>query len=345
MLHVALSPGNLSPRGFHPRVPNPHRVGMVEAGTVWGPSDVDPLRDAAFVRLGAPTPTVAALLPPHADLLPSSGRPGPGGNLTDSQLFAGTALGLALAAVPVAGDSLSPGARAMLDPELVRLMDEVTPAGAADAQRRERLALALRRRAWALAGYPRTQEPIAVLLPPDPPAQLLADLDAQTWTQQIRLDPGSAESTAVAAALDQGAVFCCRPQPGLRYAPEHLADLVHALRHSGAPVAHSPARFWPWLETSWLEDDDVVERTAAGGLPGGSLWYAADGPQPASSEGYAVHGLNAVPLRNRTQGQAPAAAWRLHPRSPQLLAWATEPADVRAVPTYATPPSYLVTAI
>ena len=46
----------------------------------------------------------------------------------------------------------------------------------------------------------------------------------------------------------------------LALAPEHLADLVHGLRHSGAALAHSPARFWPWQGGLWLEDDSVVEQ-------------------------------------------------------------------------------------
>lgn len=319
------NPGLFSPRGFVAHVAQPHRVVSVPAASIWGRAQLDDLRSAALVRLDDPVLTTDDTEPGTG---PGTGSASvhPGSELTVDQLVAQTALALSMAAVPVAGASLRTGARTLLDPELLGLLDQVTAQSAADAQAREGLCLQLRRRAWELAGFPRgSQAVVAVLLPEDAPAQLAADLEHQSLTTWLRLPlgplaPEDEARAAVADARSRGATYVTRMDPALRYGPHHLADLVHALRHSGAAVAHSPARFWAWEGQAWLEDDTCLEREATQGLPGGALWYAADGPHPPElGPGYAVHGGNAVP--GAAQAPAHVTAWRRHADRPDALAW------------------------
>lgn len=332
-------PSLLSPEGFTPRVPDPTAVPLVPAGSVWGREDLAALRPAALVRVGPPRP--AQVVHPGPGLPPVT----PGSRLDPDELQLQTVLALSLAGVLVEGASLPGPVRAGLDRDLLALVDQATPESAQDPAVRENLSLLLRRHAWTVAGYPRGVDPtVVVLLPSDCPDQLRQDLEAQTWPARVEVtaDDAVAAEEAVAHARDDGAVYCCRLDPGLRYGPHHLADLVHALRHSGAVVAHSPVRYWPWEGGQWLEDDQAaLEGLPGHTLVGGSLWYAADGPQVPRSGGYAVSGVNAVP----TPGAPPeerrtphAAPWRLLSRPPALLGWLHEPPREEPM---APPPSYL----
>lgn len=310
------NPSLFSPRGFRPRVPDTHLVMEVTADNIWDRQQLRAVRAAALVRLHPPVPREV-----------TDPRPQPGAALSEDHLTAQAALALTMAAVPVEGASLTDGARALLDPELLRLLDLLTPDVAADPARREDLCLRLRRRAWSLYGFPRAPRgTVLVLLPEHPPPLLLADLGRQAWPSWVPVpvpaaaDDQSQRQAVSRAATSHGAVYVTRLDPCLRYGPHHLGDLVHALQHSGASVAHSPARFWPWEAPEWLEDDQGVERPARHGLPGGSLWYASDGHlPPGPADGYAVHGCNAVPLAAATPTHV--TAWRLHPDLPPALAW------------------------
>lgn len=321
----APDPSLLSPRGFLPRVPDPHRVLTVPAGAVWGTGGLEALREAALVRVGEPEP------PRPADDTPGTEEDTPevvlGRALAPADLALQTVLSLSLAGVLVEGAHLLEPVRRRLDPGLMDLLDRATPSTAQDAAAREELSLLLRRRAWAVAGYPRGEAAVLVLLPEDCPPQLRQDLDRQTWPTRVEVPAGTGRDAheAFARAREDGAVYCCRLVPGLRYGPHHLADLVHGLRHSGAAAARSPVRYWPWGEGQWLEDDTAaLEQEAVHTLAGGSLWYAADGPEEPGSGGYAVSGVNAVPDPDAggDAGHAPPAApWRLLTDVPPLLGW------------------------
>lgn len=245
-------------------------------------------------------------------------------DLSADESIAQSALMLAMAAVPVEGTSLTAGARSLLDPDLVRLLDLITPAAVSDLAVREEMSLQLCRKAWSLAGYPRgTKEAVMVLIPENPPPLLVSDLEHQTWQTQLRgFDPSVRDDRRLAAGFDaalQSSTYVTRLDSSLRYGPHHLADLVHGLRHSGAAVAHSPARFWPWGRDTWLEDEKGAENYADGGLTGGSLWYASDGLATPRGEGYAIHGGNAVPYRAPPPPHL--TAWRLHLQLPRALNW------------------------
>lgn len=343
---VELIPTNtaiFAPRGFRPVVPDAARMAEVTAGSVWGSGDVARLRTAGLVRV-----LPAAPLPPDGGPPPAGLGNAPGTALRPDDLALRTVLWLALAGVPVTSEGLDTAVRERLDPHLLELMDGVRPASVADAVARELLSLQLRRRARALVGHHPAEAAavVAVLLPGGGlPPGLRHDLEAQTWPAVVRCPVQEDESAAdtLDRARQDGALYCTRMDPGLRYGPHHLADLVDALRHSGARVAHSPLRFRPWREGSWLEDElRGVEGPAAEGLPGGSLWYAVDGTEaPAGRDGYAVHGSNAVPAAAPAQGRA--VALRLHAGRPALLDWLPE--DVAQAPAGQAshdpaPPSY-----
>ncbi|WP_109472452.1 hypothetical protein [Ornithinimicrobium cavernae] len=311
MEFLVLNSSILSPRGFRPRVSGPREGQQVAPRRLWGTDDVAALREAPFVRV---TP---------------DGEPGE----RQVRPVLETVVALALAGVPVTGDGLPGPVRERLDPTLLEVMDRIGPDSVSDAGERELASLALRRRAWQVAGYrpPPTPVPptVLVLLPDgDLPAYLLQDLAAQETTGlTVRRRAVSAEDEEEVLREERatGAVYVTRMDPGLRYGPHHLADLVHALAHSGARVALSPPRFLPWRHGAWLEDGSgATEAPAGSGLPGGSLWYAVDGAtEPVAGEqGYAVHGANAVPAgepdETAVTGPAPL---RLHRSLPRVLAW------------------------
>lgn len=311
---MELIPSNsaiFSPRGFLPRVREAGREVEVAAGSVWGTDDVARLRHAERVRVTAPV----------------SERTGqPGQRLEEDELTLRTVLWLVLAGVPVSSAGLPATVLARLDPHLRTLLDRVRSGPLDDPEVRELLSLELRRCARTLVTPPAraATPPIAVLLDEDSllTQTLVDELDAQTWPLVVRL-PTSAEAgpaEVVARAAQEGAVFCTRMRSGVRYAPHHLADLIAALQHSGARVAHSPLRFQPWRDGSWLEDDALsVEGDAATGISGGSVWYAADGPVAPEEAGYAIHGCNAVP--SAFVGGPRPVALRHHERTPRVLAW------------------------
>lgn len=311
-----------SGRGFLPR---PRCTGPVDvvAGSVRGRDDLDRLRHAALVRVVAP--------PPERATLQDSDRFGV--VLDEDSLMVRTVLWLALAGVPVTGHNLSASVRSRLDPDLLTVLDSVDTRAVSDPGERELISLALRRRARLLTAHPlaSTRPAIAVLLPPGDLSPLLAgDLDRQTWESVIRCpapDGDSETATAtVAAARARGAVYTARMDPAVRYGPFHLADLVDALRHSGARVAHTPLRFNLWHPGAWLEDESAVgEGRASALLPHASLWYAEDGATPPSGspDAYVAHGTNAVP---RSHVPTPeVVALRLHPERPRVLGWLSGP--------------------
>lgn len=318
-----------SGRGFLPYVRDPRGVRDVVAGSVWGSDDVAQLRQASWVRV-LPPGTVQGVpqrrsLPDRPDSRGTAAERPYGAALDVDDLVLRTVLWLALAGVPVSTEGVAPPVRDRIDPELLALLDRVGPAEVADPGERELLSLALRRRARMLLGhhFGHPSGAVVVLLPEgELPATLAADLSAQSWTEVVRRQAsGEDADQTVASACREGALYCTRMDAGLRYGPHHLADLVDALRHSGARVAHSPLRFRPWRGGAWLEDAAVaVEGSAGGGIREGSLWYAADGPVvPRSADGYAVHGTGAVPVADGS-GRAPAPL-RLHPGTPAVLDW------------------------
>ena len=352
-----------SPHGFLPHVRDADVVAEVAGGSVWGTDDVARLRAAGLVRVRLPedgertvlsgprvSPEASARKHPGAES-PESSRTTLGARLGAEDLTLRTLLWLSLAGVPVAGPELPEGVRGRLDPDLLALLDRVGPATVSDPGARELLSLALRRRARELAGHPPADlhPPVAVLLPVDElSSALAADLEAQTWTAVVCCPVVDGEATEALAQAREAAeaLYCTRMGPGLRYGPHHLADLVEALRHSGAKVAHSPARFRPWRDGAWLEDDTAgIEGPAPGGLPDGSLWYAVDGPEPpvAPQDGYAVHGAGAVPAPGAEADldDGRAVALRLHSGTPTVLDWLTAE-EPRTAPVRSTPESYFV---
>lgn len=350
-----------SPRGFVPHVRDPAVVADVVGGSVWGADDVARLRTAGLVRVGLPQDGERTVLSGPRVSPETLAKEKPGGErperrpttvgrlLGDDDLVLRTVLWLALAGVPVTGAGLPGAVRDRLDPDLLALVDRVAPDTVADPGSRELLSLALRRRARELTGHPPAdlQPGIAVLLPEEElPATLAADLERQTWTRVVPI-PAAPEDEAqvLAGAREEGAVYCTRMAPSVRYGPHHLADLVAALRHSGARAAHSPLRFRPWREGSWLEDEAAaVEGAAAGGLEHGSLWYAVDGPEApvVPDDGYAVHGVGAVPAPGTTEevDDDRAVALRLHPGLPPVLDWLDHEEGTSTTHTRSAPESY-----
>lgn len=341
MESLALNSTVLSPRGFRPTVTGAPAAVGVAPRRLWGATDIAALRDAALV--GVDVEADSDEVDPARDDVGSD--PGP----TDRLVLTAT-VALALAGVPVTGDGLPEGVRGRLDAELLATMDAIHPDSVRDPGDRELLSLALRRRAWQVAGYrPRTEQPptVLVLLPDcEVPQTLRRDLEAQVHPGlQVRQVQVAEGPEAEAAVREGQATYVTRMVPGLRYGPHHLADLVHALGHSGARVALSPRRFLPWRGGAWLEDwRGPSESPAEEGLPGGSLWYAVDGatePVPAG-EGYAVHGTGAVEVLSFEAGTAKVEAeagsletgsvedtaeragltpLRLHRSLPRVLAW------------------------
>lgn len=337
-----------SPRGFRPRVPDPRTVVEVPAGSVWGSDDVRRLRTAGLVRVTPPAP------PEPAGEPRSGGDASPGRMLGADDLTVRTVVWLTMSGVPVSGPPLPASVRDRLDPTLLDLLDRVTPDAVADPGARELLSLGLRRRTREVQARRRgsTSRPVLVLLPEaaDTPPTLLADLAAQTWPAVPLHEPpgGATADDVLTQAREVGAPWCTRVRADVRYGPHHLADLVDALAHSGAAVAHSPLRFRPWPDGSWLEDDRLgVEGPARTGLEAGSLWYAADGPVPPSGvDGYAVHGANAVPAEPVEGSEA--VALRLSGRRPAVLDWLVPDEDEGRPPAGGPggplPPSYFAGA-
>ncbi|OLT17782.1 hypothetical protein BJF80_00115 [Serinicoccus sp. CUA-874] len=333
-----------SPRGFRPHLRDTRLVAQVEAGTVWGADDLARLRPSGMVRVRPPGTEPD---PGAAGTTQDAARTGHGAGLSPEELTVRTVFWLTLAGVPVAGEGLPDAVRDDLDPILVGLLDRVHPEGVTDLGERELLSLALRRRARALTtrGSTDVSPAVLVLLPDedDLPATLLEDLARQSWPSVVSChvsDPGRADELAI-EARGRGTLYCTRLSTDLRYGPHHLADLVDALRHSGAAVAHSPMRFRPWRHGTWLEDDQLtVECTATEGLEGGSLWYAEDGASaPTNTEGYAVHGCNATPAAPTAGSRA--VALRIHRATPAALDWVTSgPVTPDADEFAPTPPSY-----
>lgn len=318
-----------SGRGFLPYVRSPGTVLDVAAGSVWGTDDVARLRQASFVRVLPPAQVQDApqqQSPGRSGSRGTASTPTYGAALSVDDLMLRTVLWLALAGVPVSTEGVASSVRDRLDPDLLDLLDRVDPAAVADPGERELLSLTLRRRAQTLLGQHFSHLPgtVVVLLPEgELPAALAADLAAQSWPSVVRCQAAGEDAVqAVAAAGHEGALYCTRMGAGLRYGPHHLKDLVAALRHSGARVAHSPLRFRPWRGGTWLEDAAAaVEGPAAGGMTDGSLWYAADGSSvpPSRDDGYAVHGAGAVRVSDVAGG--PPAPLRLHPGTPAVLQW------------------------
>lgn len=325
MEFLALNSTVLTPRGFRPTVHGPREGQTVAPRALWGTDHLTALRDAPLVRVD-----------------PTGAHDG------DDRLILRSVVALALAGVPVTGHGLPALVRERLDRELLAVLDAVTPGTVRDAGERELLSLALRRRAWQVAGYrpPSTEPPTVLVLLPEGelPETLRGDLAAQVHPGlPVRCRQVAEGEEAARVVREERVVYVTRMTSGLRYGPHHLADLVHALGHSGARVALSPRRFLPWRDGAWLEDWRVpCEAPADEGLPGGSLWYAVDGacaPVP-DGEGYAVHGAGAVPSLGSAGDPVGAAGaaqddraegsgqpevgltpLRLHPSAPRVLAW------------------------
>lgn len=304
MESLALNSTILTPRGFRSQARGPREGVAVAPRRLWGSDDIAALRDAPFVRVveqGVNRDTLVSVV------------------------------ALALAGVPVTGLGLPQPVRERLDRHLLEIADQIGPDTASDPAERELASLALRRRAWQVAGYrpPTPVTPVVLVLLPDGEhsAYLIEDLATQVTpgltvtTRSLAADEDAEQ--VVREERERGAVYVTRPDAGLRYGPHHLADLVHALSHSGARVALSPRRFVPW-QGAWLEDGaGAVESAAERGLPGGSLWYAVDGAgEPvAGSDGYAVHGANAVSVHDQESGGPDLAPLRMHHGMPRLLDW------------------------
>lgn len=301
----------------------------VTAGTIWGADDVARLRSVGMVRVQPPV-SAGTQGPGDDPEVSSPAHPLPGSVLDADELTLRTVFWLALAGVPVTGEGLPASVRERLDPSLLDLLDHVHTDAVADQGERELLSLALRRRARAVTAIGARPEcrPVVVLLPTEDeqPPTLLEDLARQSWPSVVRCAASDVEQAheLVAEARRQGALYCTRLRTDVRYGPHHLADLVDALRHSGAAVAYSPLRFRPWREGHWLESDPLaVECSALGGLDGGSLWYAEEGALgPADARGYAVHGANAVPAGSSAESHP--VALRIHRRAPLVLDWLPE---------------------
>lgn len=308
---LAPNPTVTTPAGFLIDLPDPRLVLEVPVGSVWGREDVASLRQAAVVRL-----------------VPADARPAgaPGSGLSEDALAVRTVLALALAGVPVDVGGVT-GVLDLLPRPLATLVEQAPARALGDRDRREALSLELRRAAWACVGHPRDRAQVAVILPPDPGEVLLADLAAQTGTDQVHLSEGPGLEQAVDDLAAEGVLYCCRPVSGLRIGPHHLADLVHAQRHSGAAVVHSPERFRPAPDGGWLVQEGGVEQLAGPGLAGGSLWLAADGATPPTDQGYAVSGRNAVRDPELLTGHETTApvAWRWLTHRPEALDWLGEP--------------------
>lgn len=333
MATIVLNSSVLTPRGFRPRPTGPREGVMVTPRLLWGADDIEALREAPLVTIATEP----------ADQQPAGDR-----------VLRQTVLSLTLAGVPVSTQGLPEAVREHLDPGLWQLLEGITPETMADPARRELASLALRRSTWQLAGYrpPVAEEPVVLALLPEAevPETLAADLAAQQ-TPGLRLVVRhlAHDDDPEAVVAQERAVYLTRPQPGLRYGPHHIADLVHALAHSGARVALSPRRFLPW-QGAWLEDGSgAVESPAEAGLPGGSLWYAVDGTtEPvAGSHGYAVHGTGAVPTGGPQAEDAGLVPLRLHTGIPPVLDWlaadqgdATEAGGAGTTSLAPTGPSY-----
>lgn len=338
----ALNTTIVSPRGFLTHLPTGGSSAQVAAGSIWGRDDLVGLRQYASVIV-EPVALASAQADREADLPQeehqvASGEPDdPGAGLDPDERHALTVVMLLVAGVPVATRGLPDQVRALIDDDLLTLADTVTIEQVGDSGRREVLSLALRRRAWAATRPPVMQDPadsaiLAVLPAGDLPDHLHQDLAAQTWPAVRIVTEDEADLEAlVAQEVERGAVYITRLDAGLRYGPHHLEDLVHALQHSRARVVHSPARFETIGNGHWLErDDGRSESEGSAGLPGGSLWYAADGPalpQPDRRD-YLVNGTNAVPAAAMggtahlvESGALPPAPSRLHRDRPPVLDW------------------------
>lgn len=318
---LLLNPHLTSPCGFEPDARGRNAV-PVPAGSVWGRADVERLRPAARVVVTAPRQGTAPVpggwgAPSRrADDAGTSGAPAlPGRALTEDRLRALTVHLLALAGVPTTTTDLPEAVRTLLDRDLLRVADTLDADVADDRGRREQVSLELRRTAW-LAGPGRWYHPsppvVLVQLPEDPDATLLSDLEAQEGVV-VRTSPAGAPGE------EAGADYRASVAAGLRYGPHHLQDLVTGLLQARAAVAHSPDRFRRHPDGAWLEQADVADRPAPGGLPGGSLWRAGDGPAPPPGPGHAVHGAGAV--RADVGPEDRTGVLRRHAGRPVLLGW------------------------
>lgn len=366
----ALNTAIVSPRGFLAHLVDPDATIRVSAGSVWGFGDLADLRQYAYVTVG-PVP-IAPIAPDVGESAGEVGDSGdgqiapdgsvqPGAGMAPDEAHAATVVTLLLAGVPVATGELPEPVRELLDTELLDLADTVTAEQVRDAGRREVLSLALRRRAWAVTRPPVMQDPadnpVLAIIPEEPTEDLRQDLAAQTWpVAQTVTDDQPDLDTRVEQAARHGTVYVTRLDPALRYGPHHLGDLVQAIRHSRARVVHSPARFETIGNGRWLErDDGRCEATGSAGLPGGSLWYAADGPSlPQPDRGdYLINGANAVPAAGTggtaplvASGALPPAPSRLHRKRPAVLDWlgSTDPVGTVGEPEASLPSSYFAAA-
>lgn len=337
---LLINPHLTSPQGFSPEARSSEPV-PVPAGSVWGRETVERLRPAAWVVVTAPGSSTQvapdswgaparSTTPSAADATdPTDSLVEPGRAIRDEGLWALTVHTLALAGVPTSTADLPTAVRALLDPDLLRIGDVLDTAIASDRGLREQLSLDLRRAAWR-SGPGRWFHPtppvVVVQLPEDPTDQLLADLSAQE---------GVVARTASPEAPDAGeAQYVATMQSSLRYSPHHLADLVHGLLHSRSTLAHSPDRFRPQGDGSWLEQESVSDRGASGGLSGGSLWRHTHGLNVPQGPGYAVHGSNAVPAAPALEDRRGVLRW--HPTRPSQLSWLDDDAGVGSSPA----PSY-----
>lgn len=275
---------------------------------------------------------------------------------------------LCLAGVPVLTGRLSQIVRSMIHPPLLAVSDGVGADTVLDPHRREALSIAIRRLAHRAYGFRPPHDPayplISVVIHPRDrveTARLMESLSAQSWEnihvhvvssperQRVHrrtasthrpskpVLPVSISSTdSLAGDVDRvGSVYLTRMVPAIAYGPHHLEDLVHALGHSGADVAHSPVRFS--YDTAYglvLERPRAVgELPGDDGLPGASLWYGDAGLGGVDRRGgYLGHGCNAVPREDsgRRTATAQAATAIVHRGNPPQLDWLKREPSVRS---------------
>lgn len=358
-----------SPRGFAPVARSGYAVGRVRMRptTQDMAEQVPPDQNGAwFVPRLLGRDDITALRTAPCVLLETGSWP--------STLQAAVAVAsLSCAGVPVVTTGLPAPVREHVDPDLLRACDMVTSESTRGPGTQEALSIILRRLAHRAYGFspPGDAQPprISVVLGTDTSetARLVQELSQQTGvTVHLHLvgahDGGSAPSeppqtvtstTVTPAELGEdiervGSVYLTHVHPGVSYGPHHLEDLVQALRHSGAALAHSPLRFH-YQPTHGIVLEHADEPTETPSPPVGgvraaatSLWYRSDGPTAPSASGtaYATHGCSAVVLEGGP-GADLHYSGVVHRDRPPQLDW-FHPAPGAATET--TPaPSYFAT--
>ncbi|WP_146605357.1 hypothetical protein [Jiangella anatolica] len=213
---------------------------------------------------------------------------------------------LLVAGVPVLAPDLPLVVRRLLGPVLGELVATLTYATVADPDRRERWSVAARRAALraatAAAGVASSPPSVTAIVSPGDTG-VLDDLRRQTW-------PALTVRPAGDAAERQRALETCTtelvtlPAAGLRYAPEHVEDLVLGRGYGLRPISGVRVRrtFLPALDVTVRAPGLPSERPADSltaatvlGSPADLLALGLDrlddplAPVDVGDDGYAVH--------------------------------------------------------